>query len=631
MNNLTFNSTDFLATLDVISSQGTAVFTPVRHGQELVDFRCSMMSSNFKQLFGFQFYEGSSHSITQFTLPAEEQELLEHVKHALTTKKQIHCQNTLIQVVTDQPQRCNLTLTPVQDHVLLTVSPVTPTNQLPERDGQLQILENSFNACLNGITVYEALFEDDHEPTDFRFVAINEAGLSMSGLSREQVIGKTLRELYPPTESFGLFATYKRVYLTGQPYHGEHFYTDHGVWRQLIIVRISGGIMVTYQDITLQKNLQREQQQLIDQLITHANSGALLVMPIMIDGQLTDLQLVRCNETYAQLWGKSPEQLCGQLLSHVEPDWQSTTLFGHIRQVLLTGEPYQGRGSHVIDNTVRYITFQLAMVGNSVLLTYQDLTQLHRDQNHIKQLVQDLERASHIQQEFAFIASHDLQEPLRKIQQFSGLLVDQYGHQLGEGAEYLERVRGSAKRMSDLLKELLNYSRLSTRLQPFEPVSLSTVVAEAVRGLTELIQESSAKITVDPLPEVSGDVSQLELLFHHLLTNSIKFVNPGESPRIRIVYEPVTLNQLPIRLQVRNSIVDYHCIQVIDSGVGFEQKYADRIFGVFQRLHGRHMYRGMGIGLAMCQRIVENHKGDIEAKSELNKGSVFSIFLPRRK
>ncbi|MFC1451492.1 PAS domain-containing protein, partial [Bacillus cereus] len=136
------------------------------------------------------------------------------------------------------------------DNVLLTASLVSTSKSPLEQINSMQVLENSFNACLNGITVYEAILNDTQEPADFRFAAINEVGLSMSGLSREQVIGRTLREFYPPTDSFGLFTTYKQVYLTGQSYHGEHFYPDYGVWRQLVIVRISGGIMVTYHDIT---------------------------------------------------------------------------------------------------------------------------------------------------------------------------------------------------------------------------------------------------------------------------------------------------------------------------------------------------------------------------------------------
>lgn len=616
------------ATLDMFTSQGVALFAAIGSDQQsITDFRCSMMSPRFRQLIDCPVDE-LGQSIRQLTPIAEQQALFEQFKYVLTQQQRTYCRATLLQTATLSGHLCELTLIPLPGGVLVTASPAATVKQQVEQVSRLQVLENSFNACLNGITVYEAVLDTNQELIDFRFVAINAAGLTINGLSREQVIGKTLRELYPPTDSFGLYATYKQVYLTHESHQGEHFYPDYGIWRQVVIVRISGGVMVTYQDITLQKQLQNEQKQLIEQLITHAPGGAVLLEPLMEHQQLVDLRIVRCNETYAQLRRKSAAELNGQLIDTLAPGWQSTPLYTHVQQVLLTGEAYQGSESRFIDGRLRYAAFRIARAGTSLLVTYEDQTQHRQNQQQLDMLAQDLKRLTHSIQEFAFVASHDLQEPLRKIQQLSDLLVNKYGERIGDGSVYLDRMQQAANRLSGSLKALLGYSRLTVHQQKNEPVSLTTVVNKALIRLETAIQLSDACIEVEPLPTINGDASQLEQLFEQLIANSIKFVSSGKSPHIRIGCEPVARGQLPAQLQPPPESADYCCIWVIDEGIGFEQKYAERIFGIFQRLHGQHHYPGTGIGLAICQRAAFNHRGFITANSQPGRGADFRVYLP---
>ncbi|MRS61686.1 PAS domain-containing protein [Larkinella terrae] len=241
----------------------------------------------------------------------------------------------------------------------------------------------------------------------------------------------------------------------------------------------------------------------------------------------------------------------------------------------------------------------------------------------------DLKRSNDNLQQFAYVASHDLQEPLRKIQSFSSLLTQQLNEQLNEeGKDHLQRIMAAGARMSTLIKDLLAYSRISTRQQVFGPVSLEAIMAEVLVTLDWNISQSGAQITVDALPVVRGDESQLGQLFQNLLANSIKFVTPGQLPQIRVDYFLRPQSELPPGVQPSEESAMYHQIDVQDNGIGFDEKYANRIFQVFQRLHGKSEYAGTGVGLAICQRVVDNHGGAITARSQPGQGAVFSVYLP---
>lgn len=229
----------------------------------------------------------------------------------------------------------------------------------------------------------------------------------------------------------------------------------------------------------------------------------------------------------------------------------------------------------------------------------------------------NLERSNSELQNFAYVASHDLQEPLRKIQAFGNLLVDEYGTELKDGAEYLERMRKAASRMSVLIEDLLEFSRVTTQARPFIAVDLNDVVQEVLEDLETRIKETDGSIVVDKLPIVTADPLQMRQLFQNLIGNALKFHKENEHP---IVHISSLTNAKSARL-------DMHQLQVTDNGIGFDEKYLDRIFSVFQRLHTRDAFSGTGIGLAVCKKIVERHGGSITAKSKEGKGSTFIMTL----
>ncbi|MBC3787909.1 PAS domain-containing sensor histidine kinase [Spirosoma utsteinense] len=242
--------------------------------------------------------------------------------------------------------------------------------------------------------------------------------------------------------------------------------------------------------------------------------------------------------------------------------------------------------------------------------------------------IHDLQRSNENLQQFAYIASHDLQEPLRKIQSFGDLLKNQYATGLGEGITYLDRMQSAASRMSTLIRDLLAYSRISTQQEATARVPLTQVVRQAVLDLDLLIGETRAVIRIDPLPTVLGDTSQLGQLFLNLLGNALKFRRTGVPPQVQIQAHHVLPSDLPPSVKPARAAPTYHRIDVTDNGIGFDEQYVDRIFQVFQRLHGRSEYTGTGIGLAICEKVAANHGGAITARSQPGQGATFSIYLP---
>ncbi|OGL21828.1 hypothetical protein A2707_00545 [Candidatus Saccharibacteria bacterium RIFCSPHIGHO2_01_FULL_45_15] len=234
----------------------------------------------------------------------------------------------------------------------------------------------------------------------------------------------------------------------------------------------------------------------------------------------------------------------------------------------------------------------------------------------------NLQRSNQELQDFAYVASHDLQEPLRKIQAFGTILQDEYAETLGEGGDYLVRMRSAAARMSTLIEDLLAFSRVTTHAKEHAEIDLTTIIGEVLEDLEARIGDTHGTVSVGKLPKIHADPMQMRQLFQNLIGNALKFHRPDIPPNVII--------ESTIIKPTSNSNGTYE-IRVSDNGVGFDEKYLDRIFAVFQRLHGRDSYEGTGIGLAVCRKIVERHNGEITATSTPGKGSTFIIRLPIKK
>jgi chemotaxis family two-component system sensor kinase Cph1 len=243
-----------------------------------------------------------------------------------------------------------------------------------------------------------------------------------------------------------------------------------------------------------------------------------------------------------------------------------------------------------------------------------DNSELKKAERELKLTVEELARSNKELQDFAFIASHDLQEPLRKVQAFGDLVIRKYSQSLDEqGQDYLRRMQNSAARMQTLIDALLTYSRVATKAEPFTQVDLTLSARQALSDLELRVEATGATIELSNLPTIQADSSQMTQLFQNLISNAVKFHRPEEPPRIKIF---------------SRTEAGWCEICVEDNGVGFQERHTQRIFTPFERLHGRSKYEGVGMGLAICRKIAERHGGRISATSTPGKGSTFIVTLP---
>ena len=292
--------------------------------------------------------------------------------------------------------------------------------------------------------------------------------------------------------------------------------------------------------------------------------------------------------------------------------WYGTSTDIHDRKQMMTN----------LDEQVQQRTEELRSVVGHLR---DEVAERAKTEEQLKGLTSELRRSNQELEQFAYVASHDLQEPLRKIQAFGDRLRTKYTATIeGGGKEYLDGIWSSATRMRQLIDDLLTFSRISVKPVTFRVVALNTLLEEVISDLDVRIRQTEATIEVGPLPMIAADPVQMRQLFQNLLSNAIKFHRPGVPPVVRIRHRI---------LDTESSCVSDSAlvtIDVSDNGIGFDEKYLDRIFQMFQRLHGREEYEGTGVGLAVCRKIVERHSGTITARTCPGEGAVFTVTLSAR-
>ena len=253
--------------------------------------------------------------------------------------------------------------------------------------------------------------------------------------------------------------------------------------------------------------------------------------------------------------------------------------------------------------------------------------ELKRANTELKETNKELKSMNKELEAFTYISSHDLQEPLRKIQTFAGRILEKENQNLSEkGKTYFSLMQGAAERMQKLIDDLLAFSRLNTSEREFERVNLKTVVDDVTANLTEYIKDKQATIDVGEMCEADIIVFQIRQLMHNLISNALKFSKSETKPHIKIKSRIIEGGKLKVKNL--NPDKNYCHISVSDNGIGFDEKYNEKIFEVFQKLHSKDEYPGTGIGLATVKKIVQHHNGIINVKSALNKGSTFDIYIP---
>ncbi len=274
-------------------------------------------------------------------------------------------------------------------------------------------------------------------------------------------------------------------------------------------------------------------------------------------------------------------------------------------------------------------------VGTVVM--FKDITERKLSEDALAHKAAELARSNAELEQFAFVASHDLQEPLRKIQAFGDRLkLKCDAAKLEEGRDYLDRMQSAAARMQTLINDLLTFSRIISAKQPFVPVDLGAITKEVLGDLEVRIEKTCAQVKVGQLPTIDADPTQIRQLLQNLIGNALKFQQPDALPIVKVDAQILSRNEIQAKAVVPNpppslDPEDKFCVLTVeDNGIGFEEQYLEKIFAVFQRLHGRSEYEGTGVGLAVCRRITDRHGGLITARSKLGEGSTFIVILPVR-
>ncbi len=330
-------------------------------------------------------------------------------------------------------------------------------------------------------------------------------------------------------------------------------------------------------------------------------------------------RIVEANLTAAKQLGMERSILIGKPFNLYAAEDYREELHIHLRKVFKTKQPHtceiKLNGRSLTNSYVQLdSTYLLDSDGqNLTRTTMTDISDRKQAEEKLKVFAGKLEQSNQELEQFAFIASHDLQEPLRKIQAFGNMLGNKCSDQLNEqGKDYITRMQNAAKRMQQLIGDLLKYSRVAARPEPLDTVDLREAVAEVISDLEPRIVRLGANVEVFDLPAIKAGKSQIRQLFQNLMVNALKF-HGNDQPHIKI-YSQRT---------------DHDCsIFVEDNGIGFDEMFLDRVFAPFQRLHGRNAYEGTGMGLAICRKIVERYGGHITAKSKPGEGSTFIIWLP---
>ena len=341
-----------------------------------------------------------------------------------------------------------------------------------------------------------------------------------------------------------------------------------------------------------------------------------------------DLNYLIVNRQSELIYNKTKQDLIGKNLLELFPMLKGTVFIGNIDRAF-KGEIVHQDIYKSLASERHFENFFIPLHNENneidrVLAIAHDITAIVQTNEELKQLNSELEKSNRDLEQFAYVASHDLQEPLRKIQIFSELSSKNLDHP-DAAKQYLDKIHSSANRMSDLIKAVLNYSRLSGKENQFTGVDLNVIINNLMGDLELLIKEKNAIIKFDPLPVVKGIPLQLNQLFLNLFLNSLKFTE--RQPQITIRSSFISSSQAKATDATENGNANVEIV-FTDNGIGFDQQYAEQIFSIFQRLHASDKYEGTGIGLALCKKIVENHNGKIFVKSKQGTGTTFFIYLP---
>jgi PAS domain S-box-containing protein len=491
-----------------------------------------------------------------------------------------------------------------------------------EKQYTQEILQGILDSSLSGIISYKAIRDKSKKIIDFEFALMNPSSETISEFSRKEMIGKRLLEYYPQHKNSGLFQNFVNVVDHNAPMIFEQYAVRTQKWTNISAVKLGDGIAITYNDITQRKvdeERLKKSEGLYRSLAKNIPDSAVFLFD-------QELRYTLVDGTSLRDFGITTEQLIGKKATDMLQK-KDQDLFIPSFEKALQGEEtefeytFGSKHFHIAIIPVRNSEGEI-FAGMSVA---RDITELKEYQNELESKIKELNRSNKELEQFAYVASHDLQEPLRKIQAFGDLLQMKYTEQMGaDGETYINRMQNAASRMQVLIDDLLTFSRISSPKELFTEINLQDVIDGVLTDMEVSIEQDKVRIYADVKIDIEAIPGQIRQLFQNLISNAIKFKKPDQDPVIQITGEIIKGKGF----KGLNSQQNYARIKITDNGIGFNEKYLDRIFVIFQRLHSRLEYEGTGIGLAICKKIVESHHGFITAESQSGQGTTFILALP---
>ena len=487
-------------------------------------------------------------------------------------------------------------------------------SSLPALAGDLPEQLTQYRAIIESLPVGLAIFT-----LDLTVEWVNPFMAAMIGYEPEHMLGKRVVDLWPDAEE--MRPIYQLV-IQGEAFDFPELLRPYAEGERCFDVHLRpmhddagavSGIIVIASEISDRKRAEEELKKQSTRLQATVNN-----VPAGVGIFNRDMTVNWVNDLMAAIFGLEPEQMIGKLAYELQPVMAERRQY-HQRVMngesfdfpdLIVPHPY---GDRHFDAHYRPIRDETGAVVGMVIVA-NEITEQKRAELALEERSRELERSNADLEQFAYVASHDLQEPLRMVSSFVEILAKDYQDSLDEQAKkYMGFVLDGARRMNALIDDLLSFSRVGSSEIPREPINCEEIVESVISDLRTIIDENGAVVTHEPLPTVRGDPTLLPQLFQNLVSNGIKFRRQHQ-PHIHISAE-----------EQANQWV----FLVRDDGIGIEARHFERIFLMFQRLHQRSEYPGTGIGLAMCKRIVENHGGKIWLESELGKGTTFYFSLPK--
>lgn len=505
---------------------------------------------------------------------------------------------------------------------------------------QVSLFDGVLNSISNGLSVLEAIRDKEGQLADLKYIQVSRTLITDTGLTEAQLLDSTMLKLFPHIKATAYWPAYQAALQTGIQQEFEEHYVGDGIdnYTSNYITRLDKNrLLSVYVIINDRKKteLKIQNQANILQSVLDSCQLPIVLFEAIRDakGQIIDFRYIVQNQPNARLVNFPIAESYTKTMLEISPNLKPLGIFDRYVQVVETGKPARFEQRLTDDPVDSWFEFSVVKQGDGIVSSASDQTLLRQTLQRAEQLVLDLQQSNASLEQFAYVASHDLQEPLRKIQSFGNLLTANYADALPlEAKDMLQRMQSGASRMSTMIRDLLTYSQLSMQQEPNKSVDLNELLSGIIGDFDLTISEKNAQIIIGDksnpvLPIISGNPVQLRQLFYNLVSNALKFSRPGVPPQVHIIAVPVLAATVPEVIRATSS--NWLALTVQDNGIGFDEQYRARIFQLFERLNTRQAYSGTGIGLAVCLKVAEKHRGTIVAEGRPGEGATFKVFLPK--